>query len=259
MEPYCWSKTAGERGELNPPSNLIGVHRISLLFLFALCAEPGGLQEVGISPSEAAGGGKGCLGRQRLSLVHSPPKVLQQWPDSLFLPLCCEWGRQSEAQLHHVCNDSWGSRFSRLLLNTEENWGVLIASLSVGCQGNKVQFCTVPRELSCSGSSQISKSSCSMRHWMQLWNESWAVPVMALLYIFMKNKSLTSSPSIFRHLSSISHVVLDEIHERNLQSDVLMSIIKDLLNVRLDLKVILMSATLNAEKFSEYFGRWNDS
>jgi len=59
----------------------------------------------------------------------------------------------------------------------------------------------------------------------------------------------------FRHLSSISHVVLDEIHERNLQSDVLMSIIKDLLNVRLDLKVILMSATLNAEKFSEYFGR----
>lgn len=59
----------------------------------------------------------------------------------------------------------------------------------------------------------------------------------------------------FRHLSSISHVVLDEIHERNLQSDVLMSIIKDLLNVRSDLKVILMSATLNAEKFSEYFGR----
>ncbi|NXM57200.1 DHX36 helicase, partial [Illadopsis cleaveri] len=56
-----------------------------------------------------------------------------------------------------------------------------------------------------------------------------------------------------KHLSSISHIVLDEIHERNLQSDVLMSIIKDLLNVRLDLKVILMSATLNAEKFSEYF------
>ncbi|XP_061862196.1 ATP-dependent DNA/RNA helicase DHX36 [Colius striatus] len=56
-----------------------------------------------------------------------------------------------------------------------------------------------------------------------------------------------------KHLSSISHIILDEIHERNLQSDVLMSIIKDLLAVRGDLKVILMSATLNAEKFSEYF------
>ncbi|KAH0624092.1 hypothetical protein JD844_007453 [Phrynosoma platyrhinos] len=54
-------------------------------------------------------------------------------------------------------------------------------------------------------------------------------------------------------LSSVSHVILDEIHERNLQSDVLMTIIKDLLSIRLDLKVILMSATLNAEKFSEYF------
>ncbi|XP_021572162.1 ATP-dependent RNA helicase DHX36 isoform X3 [Carlito syrichta] len=56
------------------------------------------------------------------------------------------------------------------------------------------------------------------------------------------------------HLSSVSHIVLDEIHERNLQSDVLMTVIKDLLNYRSDLKVILMSATLNAEKFSEYFG-----
>uniref|UniRef100_A0A8D2B5Y0 ATP-dependent DNA/RNA helicase DHX36 n=1 Tax=Sciurus vulgaris TaxID=55149 RepID=A0A8D2B5Y0_SCIVU len=56
------------------------------------------------------------------------------------------------------------------------------------------------------------------------------------------------------HLSSVSHIVLDEIHERNLQSDVLMTVIKDLLQFRSDLKVILMSATLNAEKFSEYFG-----
>lgn len=55
-------------------------------------------------------------------------------------------------------------------------------------------------------------------------------------------------------LSSISHLVLDEIHERNLQSDVLLVIVKDLLNLRDDLKVILMSATLNAEKFSKYFG-----
>ncbi|XP_038548220.1 ATP-dependent DNA/RNA helicase DHX36 [Micropterus salmoides] len=54
-------------------------------------------------------------------------------------------------------------------------------------------------------------------------------------------------------LSSISHLVLDEIHERNLQSDVLLVIVKDLLNLRDDLKVILMSATLNAEKFSRYF------
>ncbi|XP_049580651.1 ATP-dependent DNA/RNA helicase DHX36 [Syngnathus scovelli] len=55
------------------------------------------------------------------------------------------------------------------------------------------------------------------------------------------------------NLSSISHLVLDEVHERSLQSDVLLTIVKDLLDVRHDLKVILMSATLNAEKFSKYF------
>uniref|UniRef100_A0A4W6C4D2 ATP-dependent DNA/RNA helicase DHX36 n=1 Tax=Lates calcarifer TaxID=8187 RepID=A0A4W6C4D2_LATCA len=54
-------------------------------------------------------------------------------------------------------------------------------------------------------------------------------------------------------LSSVSHLVLDEIHERNLQSDVLLIIVKDLLKLRDDLKIILMSATLNAEKFSKYF------
>ncbi|XP_016408989.1 ATP-dependent DNA/RNA helicase DHX36 [Sinocyclocheilus rhinocerous] len=55
------------------------------------------------------------------------------------------------------------------------------------------------------------------------------------------------------YLSSVSHLILDEIHERSLQSDVLLTIVKDLLTVREDLKVVLMSATLNAEKFSKYF------
>ncbi|XP_077104242.1 ATP-dependent DNA/RNA helicase DHX36 isoform X2 [Siphateles boraxobius] len=55
------------------------------------------------------------------------------------------------------------------------------------------------------------------------------------------------------YLSSVSHLILDEIHERSLQSDVLLTIVKDLLIARDDLKVVLMSATLNAEKFSKYF------
>ncbi|XP_068136975.1 ATP-dependent DNA/RNA helicase DHX36 [Hyperolius riggenbachi] len=56
-----------------------------------------------------------------------------------------------------------------------------------------------------------------------------------------------------QNLVNVSHIVIDEIHERNLQSDVLMAVVKDLLKFRPDLKVILMSATLNAEKFSQYF------
>ncbi|XP_072169908.1 ATP-dependent DNA/RNA helicase DHX36-like [Diadema setosum] len=55
-------------------------------------------------------------------------------------------------------------------------------------------------------------------------------------------------------LQTVSHVVLDEVHERDILSDFLLIVIKELLPKRPNLKLILMSATLKAELFSEYFG-----
>ncbi|KAJ7375602.1 ATP-dependent RNA helicase dhx29, partial [Desmophyllum pertusum] len=55
-------------------------------------------------------------------------------------------------------------------------------------------------------------------------------------------------------LLGTSHIILDEIHERDILSDFLIIILKDLLPKRPDLKLILMSATLNSEMFSAYFG-----
>jgi ATP-dependent RNA helicase DHX36 len=54
-------------------------------------------------------------------------------------------------------------------------------------------------------------------------------------------------------LEGTSHVILDEIHERDILSDFLIVLLKDLLTRRFDLKVVLMSATLNANAFSRYF------
>ncbi|XP_063227826.1 ATP-dependent DNA/RNA helicase DHX36-like [Bacillus rossius redtenbacheri] len=54
-------------------------------------------------------------------------------------------------------------------------------------------------------------------------------------------------------LRTISHLILDEIHERDVFCDFVLTILKDVIPKRPDLKIILMSATLNAEKFSEYF------
>ncbi len=54
-------------------------------------------------------------------------------------------------------------------------------------------------------------------------------------------------------LDGISHIILDEIHERDILSDFLITVLKDLLPERSDLKVVLMSATLNADLFSRYF------
>ncbi|KAG0464187.1 hypothetical protein HPP92_020256 [Vanilla planifolia] len=56
-----------------------------------------------------------------------------------------------------------------------------------------------------------------------------------------------------RNLNGVTHVFVDEIHERGMNEDFLLIVLKDLLTRRRDLRLILMSATLNAEMFSEYF------
>ncbi|XP_034950884.1 ATP-dependent DNA/RNA helicase DHX36 [Chelonus insularis] len=55
-------------------------------------------------------------------------------------------------------------------------------------------------------------------------------------------------------LRDYSHIILDEIHERNSETDFIMTILKQVIHKRSDLKVILMSATLNEKRFSEYYG-----
>lgn len=52
----------------------------------------------------------------------------------------------------------------------------------------------------------------------------------------------------------ITHIVIDEVHERSIESDFLLIVLKSLIEQRRDLKVILMSATVDAEKISDYFG-----
>ncbi|KAJ5946763.1 hypothetical protein N7454_003602 [Penicillium verhagenii] len=52
----------------------------------------------------------------------------------------------------------------------------------------------------------------------------------------------------------ITHVVLDEVHERTIDSDFLLVVLRRLMVKRLDLKLILMSATLEAQRFSTYLG-----
>ncbi|CAD2214880.1 DEAD/DEAH box helicase/Helicase conserved C-terminal domain/Helicase associated domain (HA2), putative [Angomonas deanei] len=55
-------------------------------------------------------------------------------------------------------------------------------------------------------------------------------------------------------LSHINYLIIDEIHERDVNSDFLLILVREVLKTRTDLKVILMSATLQAKQFGDYFG-----
>ncbi|OXB39837.1 DEAH box polypeptide 36, partial [Cryptococcus neoformans] len=52
----------------------------------------------------------------------------------------------------------------------------------------------------------------------------------------------------------VTHIIVDEVHERSIESDFLLIVLKNLCEARKDLKVVLMSATVDAEKISAFFG-----
>ncbi|KAH6986258.1 P-loop containing nucleoside triphosphate hydrolase protein [Ilyonectria sp. MPI-CAGE-AT-0026] len=54
-------------------------------------------------------------------------------------------------------------------------------------------------------------------------------------------------------LAGYSALMIDEAHERTVHTDILLALVKDLSRERKDLKLLISSATMNAEKFAQYF------
>lgn len=56
-------------------------------------------------------------------------------------------------------------------------------------------------------------------------------------------------------VSAYDVVVLDEVHERHLHGDFLLGIMKCIIYQNPNLKLVLMSATINIELFNDYFAK----
>ncbi|XVF60717.1 hypothetical protein PTKIN_Ptkin08bG0070700 [Pterospermum kingtungense] len=65
---------------------------------------------------------------------------------------------------------------------------------------------------------------------------------------------VSNSRSKRQDISDMTHIIMDEIHERDCFCDFMLAIIRDLLPSYPHLRLVLMSATLDAERFSQYFG-----
>ena len=75
------------------------------------------------------------------------------------------------------------------------------------------------------------------------------------IHIFYKHLTglLLRQMSEDQHLKQYNVIVIDEVHERHIHTDFLLGVLKCLLHHRDDLKLVLMSATINIDLFSGYF------
>jgi ATP-dependent RNA helicase DHX57 len=56
------------------------------------------------------------------------------------------------------------------------------------------------------------------------------------------------------HFNGLSHLIIDEIHERSVDTDILCLLCRRLLQQNDSIRLVLMSATLSASMYQEYFG-----
>jgi ATP-dependent RNA helicase DHX57 len=126
-------------------------------------------------------------------------------------------------------------------------------------------ICTQPRRISALGlADRVSEERCSnvgQEVGYIIRGESKTTPQTKIVFVTTGvllrrlQTSGGSSDDVVASLADISHVIIDEVHERSLDTDFLLVLLRDVLRKRKDLKLILMSATLDAGVFEDYFSK----
>lgn len=70
---------------------------------------------------------------------------------------------------------------------------------------------------------------------------------------FVTERILLNEIENDKSLSKYSVVLIDEAHERHVETDMLMGHLKQIIGDRKDLKVVIMSASIDVIKFANYF------
>lgn len=73
--------------------------------------------------------------------------------------------------------------------------------------------------------------------------------------IFASSGILLQKLQVDPELKEFSHVIIDEAHEQDINTEILLMLTKNALKLNKSLKLIIMSATMNAEHFQNYYGQ----
>ncbi|XP_050100342.1 putative ATP-dependent RNA helicase DHX57 [Anopheles aquasalis] len=169
-------------------------------------------------------------------------EILELLESNQILVISGETGCGKSTQVPQFLLDDWLLQSSRLTGNAKLRHVEIV--------------CTQPRRLSAIGVAErvaeerIEKVGNTVGYQIRLETRTSSSTRLTFCTTGILMRRLQSDPL----LSSVTHVIVDEVHERSEESDFLLLILKQLLEKRSDLKVILMSATLNSNLFASYFG-----
>lgn len=199
-----------------------------------------------------------------------PREALQEFLDALLLYLDFEQKR-SFAKLAKLQRERQAlpiARARRQLLRAVADNQVVVVAGDTGCgkstqvpqfllaAGYRRVACTQPRRIACvSLAKRVAFESLQQygdQVGYQIRFESSRSPATSI--VFLTEGLLLRQAQREPALPAYGVIIADEVHERHLHGDFLLGVLRRLLPARPDLKLVLMSATINIRLFSDYFG-----
>lgn len=125
-----------------------------------------------------------------------------------------------------------------------------------GVTGNKSIICTQPRKIAAiSLARRVEEEShgCYEDSSITCYPTYSSFQAFDSKVVFMTDHCLLQHYMNDTNLSVVSCIIIDEAHERSLNTDLLLALVKNLLHRRPELRLIIMSATADSDQLSEYF------
>ena len=130
-----------------------------------------------------------------------------------------------------------------------------IPQWGVDVRGGRLVACTQPRRVAAMSVAQRVAQEMDVAlgghvgYNIRFENKTSAATILCYMTDGMLLREAMTDPLLSRY----GVIMLDEAHERTLSTDILMGLLKEIIKQRPDLRIVIMSATLDAGKFQEYF------